>query len=246
MDSKEGLEQVVEQVTSGAPAPAPAPAPTLAPVAAPENNMMAAGGKKKSNGMLYGMILLAILAIGGIGFGVWAMMDKNGQSETLNTQISVLKQQNNELQEKLNSATTTTIEIDTDAKAVNTAEYIYIGEWGLKIKIPEELSTIGYEFSEGSYGEYLTVAGAKTENSENLFKYTDSSKFLAGSLMKSNSEDGFYPYGTLVYTDSEQNKYYYEGPQADMGSTEEEINAWRAGADFIKEMLTNPENYSKI
>lgn len=55
---------------------------------------------KKSHGMLYGMILLAILAAGGIGFGVWAMMDGSAQKEALNLQINALKQQNNELQEK--------------------------------------------------------------------------------------------------------------------------------------------------
>ena len=95
MDSKEGLEQAVGQVTRGAPAPAPAPAPTLAPASAPtpDNNMMAAGGEKKSNGMLYGMILLAILAIGGIGFGVWAMMDGNSQKNNYEEQISALKRQ---------------------------------------------------------------------------------------------------------------------------------------------------------
>ena len=222
------------------------PGQNVAP--APEPNMMAQGvsEKKKGKGMLYGMILCAVLAIGGIGFGVWMMMDGNTQKETLNTQISALKQQNNELQEKLSNVMTATTDTDTDTSTINTADYIYVGEWGLKIKIPEELSTIGYEFSEGSYGEYLTIAGAKTENSENLFNYTDASKFFTGSLMRSNSEDGFYPYGTLVYTDDEQNKYYYEGPQADMGSTEEEISAWRAGVDLIKEMLTNSENYSKI
>ncbi|MBQ3433125.1 hypothetical protein IJG22_02390 [Candidatus Saccharibacteria bacterium] len=60
---------------------------------------------KKSHGMLYGMILLAILAAGGIGFGAWAMMDGNGQMEQLNDQISVLKKQNSELQEQVSNNT---------------------------------------------------------------------------------------------------------------------------------------------
>ena len=55
---------------------------------------------KKSHGMLYGMILLVILAAGGIGFGVWAMMDGNQQKEQLNTQISTLKSQINELMQQ--------------------------------------------------------------------------------------------------------------------------------------------------
>ena len=67
-------------------------------------NMMAAGGKKKSNGMLYGMILCAVLAIGGIGFGVWAMVDGSQQRGVLDKQIGDLKKQNSELSEQLSSA----------------------------------------------------------------------------------------------------------------------------------------------
>lgn len=33
--------------------------------------------KKASKGMIWGMACLAILAVGGVGFGVWAMLDKN-------------------------------------------------------------------------------------------------------------------------------------------------------------------------
>lgn len=46
---------------------------------------------KKSKGMAIGMILLALLAVGGIGFGVWTMMDGNSQKEQLNGKISDLE-----------------------------------------------------------------------------------------------------------------------------------------------------------
>ena len=48
---------------------------------------------KKSHGMFYGMILLAILAAGGIGFGVWAMMDGNSRAQKKDEQISQLQSQ---------------------------------------------------------------------------------------------------------------------------------------------------------
>ena len=44
--------------------------------------------------MLLGLILCLILAAGGIGFGVWTMMDGNTQKENLNKQIADLKAQN--------------------------------------------------------------------------------------------------------------------------------------------------------
>ena len=55
---------------------------------------------KKNKGMILGMVLLGLLAVGGIGFGIWEMMDGNSQKEQLNSQIDSLKSQISELQEK--------------------------------------------------------------------------------------------------------------------------------------------------
>ena len=53
--------------------------------------------EKDNKGMLIGLMFCILLAIGGIGFGVWAMMDGNAQKDDLNSQISTLKAQNNEM-----------------------------------------------------------------------------------------------------------------------------------------------------
>ena len=66
------------------------------------NNDVVFRDKPKMNkGMIVGMVCLALLAVGGISFGVWAMMDGNAQKEQLNSQIVTLKQQNSELQDKI-------------------------------------------------------------------------------------------------------------------------------------------------
>ena len=116
-------------VPTPTPEPAPVPTPTPEPVATPEpepkpkeeQNMMAAGTPKKSNkGMILGMVFLAILAIAGIGFGVWTMLDSNTQKEQLNSQITTLKAQNNELLDKISDSTEDeTIEIETEDNSAN-------------------------------------------------------------------------------------------------------------------------------
>ena len=58
---------------------------------------------KKNKGMILEMVLLGLLAVGGIGFGVWAMIDGNAQKEQLNSQISALKEQNDKLAGKMGS-----------------------------------------------------------------------------------------------------------------------------------------------
>ncbi len=64
--------------------------------AAPKSDMVF-NGPKKNTGMVLGMVIFAILAIGGIGFGVWEMMDANTRVESLNKQIDSLKAQNSSL-----------------------------------------------------------------------------------------------------------------------------------------------------
>ena len=91
------------QTTANTPVvPADSTAATSASTKASETPTMEATGVKKSNkGMLLGMVLLGILAVGGIAFGVWEMMDGNARADSLNEQISTLKTQNNELMDKI-------------------------------------------------------------------------------------------------------------------------------------------------
>ena len=72
--------------------------------------------KKKGNAMGLGMVLMAIAVLCGVGFGVWTMMDAETQKKELNSQISTLRQENNDLQERLSTGTSTDIDIiDTDS-----------------------------------------------------------------------------------------------------------------------------------
>ena len=56
---------------------------------------------KKGKGMLLGLVLCLLLAVGGIGFGVWAMMDGNARADKLNKQITNLNSQIVALQEQI-------------------------------------------------------------------------------------------------------------------------------------------------
>ena len=82
------------------------------------SNEKLAKEKKSGKGMLIGMILLGLVAVCGVGFGVWAMMDGWSQKDTLSAQVDSLKAQNSEFLEQLSEVTTddggTIIDIDTD------------------------------------------------------------------------------------------------------------------------------------
>ena len=145
------------------PAPVPTPPPTPAPKPAEpafgNGGSVVEGKGGKKTGWILAVVFLLIVAAGGVGFGVWAMMDSNAQKDALNSQISALKQQNNDLQDKLNNGGDTVINIDADGNETNTADYIYVGEWGLKIKIPELLKDkISYIFT-GESVEIIDESG---------------------------------------------------------------------------------------
>ena len=119
---------------------------------------------KKSKGMAIGMILLALLAVGGIGFGVWAMMDGNAQKKQLNLQITDLETQNSELLKQVPDDTETNIGIATDYSNYGpyiNDEYFYVPGWGLKFKIPEDLANYGYsvDYDQAQVGYTLPSIG---------------------------------------------------------------------------------------
>ena len=67
----------------------------------PGGDMVFRNESKNSKGMILGMIVLALLAAGGVGFGVWAYLSGNHDKEVLDQQVADLKQQNNELSETI-------------------------------------------------------------------------------------------------------------------------------------------------
>ena len=213
----------------------------------PKGNMMAAPAnekKKGGSGMVIGLILCLLLAVGGIGFGVWMMMDGNTQKDALNQQISALKKQNNELQEKISD-----LDVSSD---VDSADYIYVGEWGLKFKIPEGLEKISYlvdyRVSE-QYENYLYINGvAGNYEGTPSFLNTSVEEYWLGCLhrlVQGEEPELKASMGTLVTT-IDGFEYYYGGPQASKSKDGQDLDLESETVNLIRQMLTNPENYSKI
>ena len=218
---------------------------------------------KKSHGMLYGMILLAILAAGGIGFGVWAMMDGNAQVAKKDEQIADLRGQLAEKNQTVVEDNTTVVDVETgdNAEASNDAsDYIYVGEWGLKIRIPEGLNRVSYAFKQhggASQTEGTTVSvygtlGDGLPDFANPYKNKDA----LGAISKVSKDaysgpeyDGVEEErracgvdGGLVFSDDSYN-YCYSHPQAVYSISEEEKDLEVRSTELIKTMLTNSDNY---
>ena len=215
---------------------------------------------RSSKSMIIGMICLAVLAVGGIGFGVWAMMDGNAKVEKKDAQIA-------ELNSKLAGGGQSELDgiVDDEGVGDNTimAGYIYVEEWGLKIKIPEGLHLVSYEFKHHggkTQVEGTTVAVSGTVGDElldfaNMYK-NQSSLGSVARMRKDNYSGSEYDEvevdrrecgvdGGLIFSDDDYN-YCYSHPQVDYSTSEEEKDLERRSIELIEEMLTNPDNYSKL
>lgn len=100
---------------------------------------------KKNTGMIIGMVVLALLAAGGIGFGVWAYLSGNQKSTELNNKISELNSQISTLNDELNNAS-------NNSGALEIGECIYTSgteESGATLQceatLNEEAGTLTYD-----------------------------------------------------------------------------------------------------
>lgn len=223
-----------------------APVKPAAPAGGPtfDNGPSVVDGKgSKKTGWILAVVLLLIVAIGGVGFGVWAMMDGNAQKDALNSQISSLKQQNNSLQEQLDNSD---INVDGDE---GTADYIYVGEWGLKIKIPEELKWVGYQYITNGGDETcdeISVTGAIDKDGQTpdfVRTIINSDASFQGSIMRCTGDVEIRYYSAGVDLNDEY-EYYYNIKQSALSESQREWDS--ESTNLIQEMLINPENYSEI
>lgn len=214
-------------------------------------------------------VVASIIAICGIGFGVYGMMqssNKDGQISDLKVQIAnsdgtVTTIETPKVETTTNDGTVVTI-TDSAAKDVNAEDYIYVGEWGLKIKKPENLVYTDYKFdnevfgSDSEPGEFvyedvgvrgiasgadMNLAGKYLQYAGNVGCYNARIARVAKTI--SDHDKGRF--GTEVFSDD--NYYYmYQHGQAACSNSDELTPIEESSNLLIIEMLSNSDNYSKI
>lgn len=160
---------------------------------APEQNVMAQGvsAKKGGKGMMIGMALLAILAIGGISFGIFTMMDGNAQKDSLNKQISELKSQNSVLSDKIAELEETIKNYENNTaggadEGVITIELSGFGE--VEVGIAEGVFSI-----KDSEGEILVQSNTAFTKITSC-NYTEEDSTLKCVVTDENGEEGWFLY----------------------------------------------------
>ena len=209
----------------------PTPAPVQA-VPAP---------KKKSSTMVLVIILLLLVAAGGVGFGVWAMMDGNSRVETAKKNCAASS-----------TEVITKCDVDADTKDEETdntissdSSYIYIAEWGIKIKKPDNLKAVSYlvDYRFGEDASYLYINGTVGDESVSteFLNTSIDDKWLGAVARIAHGVTQDY-IGTFVTTVGEYD-YYYGHPQDVKSTDSQQQQIETQTVDAIQTVLTNAENY---
>ncbi len=203
------------------------------------------GKQKSGNDLKIAMAIVCILAVCGIGFGVYGMM----QSFQKDSQISDLKAQIKEDDGTITPIETPEIETATDKGTTitttdptmsieNTKDYIYIGEWGVKIKIPENLKGISYIYNNHSRLSLcvngIANGGQYAPDFADIHKNTDGlgciAQYFNNELTEEQKQAASFSNGEFSLV--------YSHPQAVYSIDKDEQNWEVDSVDLIQEMLT--------
>ena len=221
---------------------------------------MAASKQKNGGGLKAFAAIASIVALAGIGFGVYGMIQANNASE-----------KNKDLKIQVTNAdgTVSTIEADKievkdgdnvavvtePVKTENADRYIYVSNWGLKIKLDDnmEFATYIYNYDRSDLYSVIYVSGAP-KNNQIVPSYTDLNNCKLGlgavssvgvdryEVDKANYKEGD-AYIREPFMTRDGYAYFYSHPQAICSDDKDgEVKM----ASYIENMLSNPENYSAI
>lgn len=182
--------------------------------------------ESKQKKMMFGFAALVLLAIGGVTFGIVAMVNQSNTTQELSEQIANVGNGNGENQ--------------------SDDEYMYVKDWGLKIKIADDLTSVSYDTDVDDYSELLVWGARKDSDSRYIPDFAKQSKndYAMGVMVRVPRYERTSA-GRLIWYDDYYN-YYYKGPSGEPIASEDEMSWWVESYLLIKEMLTNADNYSRI
>lgn len=207
---------------------------------------------KKSNGSKLPVIVLAILALAGSIFGGIGLV----MAGMKNDEIANLKRENEQKSETISKAEeligAEIVEAEenktddkTEVALKSSDKYIYIGRWGIKLRIPDELGEVQYTFDGYATNQHFCVSGQK-KGAQAVSKFADylgeGNEYPLGCLTRTTDKTSPTPSARRVYEDGDYS-FVYAGPQALMGNSwekDEEVET----VGLIEKMLT--EGISKF
>lgn len=188
-------------------------------------------------------IILGVVAVVGIALGIWGLSDSmsthnelDKTTEELNAADKIVKKIEDETGETIKTA-------DDVPEYQPVSGYIYISEWGIKIKMPEDLHEVSYILDQ-KYRPQICFNGLETSVTNVFPTFADIDRNPGGmgcltrvETSEGNSDDSGYSFGELAYTDGKYN-YFYEAPKKTFATSASEQGLEKTAVQLIKNMLT--------
>ena len=208
---------------------------------------MDSGKQNDGKGWKIATAIASVVAVCGIGFGVYGMMQssqKDNQISDLKVQIkeddgTVTTIETPEIETTTNDGTTVTITDNVVSEKVDSAKYLYVGPWGIKIAIPDSLKTVNYTYSAQ---DTLCLSGVKYhEGGMHYFpEFADVRKNTPGlSCVSRTLKDGYSPDDSPL----EAYNYTVQGPQSVYDESDKD---WEVESVQEIQKMLDISNFSKI
>lgn len=188
-------------------------------------------------------VVLGIVAVIGIALGIWGLVDSIGTHDKLNQATEQLNAAK-EIIGKIESDTGTKISSVDDVPTYSASTgYIYIDEWGVKIKVPKDIHKLSYTLDE-KYRPQICFNGLEVSVTNIFPDFADIDRNPGGmgcltrvASSEGGSDDSGRSFGEQVFSADGYN-YFYEAPSKTFASSPSEQGLEKTAVQIIKNMLT--------
>ena len=188
-------------------------------------------------------VVLGVVAVIGIALGIWGLADSMNAHDSLEKATAALNN-DEKIISKIEDETGVKINSTDDVPDYNAVSgYIYLSEWGIKIKMPDDLHEVSYILDQ-KYRPQICFNGLETSVTNVFPAFADIDRNPGGmgcltrvETSEGNADDKGYSFGELAYTSGKYN-YFYEAPKKTFAETASEQGLEKTAVQLIKNMLT--------
>ncbi len=189
-------------------------------------------------------IVFGALAFVGIILGIWSLVSNISTSNKLKLAQDELSFKNSIINKIEEDTGTTIVSIDTVPEYTAVTGNIYISEWGIKFKIPDDLENVSYTLDQ-KYRPQICFAAHKS-GIKYFPAFADIDKNPKGvgcatrvaTYEGDSDKDTGMSFGQKVYTYGDYN-YFYNAPETHFSEDAAEQGLEDTAAQIVKNMISN-------